>query len=63
MNSNNNEDDIKKQLNLMSKEELDLLYTLLSKKLYNCNCGIKLIGKYKKIGNCRKCNLSNVIYL
>tara|TARA_B100001758_G_C17960629_1_gene378161 strand:- start:280 stop:489 length:210 start_codon:yes stop_codon:yes gene_type:complete len=57
-NDNDNDNDIKYQLKLMTREELKYLHKAITKELYYCKCGIKLIGKYKKYDLCRKCSIN-----
>jgi len=54
-NNDNHDNDINYQIKLMTKEELKYLHKIITRELYYCKCGIKLIGKYKNYDMCRKC--------
>ena len=56
-NDNDNDNDIINELKLMTKKELKYLHKVITKELYYCKCGIKLIGKYKNYDSCRKCTV------
>lgn len=53
--NDNQDNDINYQIKLMTKEELKYLHKIITRELYYCKCGIKLIGKYKNYDMCRKC--------
>lgn len=53
--NDNRDNDINYQIKLMTKEELKYLHKIITRELYYCKCGIKLIGKYKNYDMCRKC--------
>ena len=56
-NNDNHDNDINYQIKLMTKEELKYLHKIITRELYYCKCGIKLIGKYKNYDSCRKCTV------
>ena len=51
----NNNCDIKDELRLLSKEELIEKKNIINEMTKKCDCGIKLIKKYKNTGLCRVC--------